>query len=886
MIISTKIRLPLLKSNLLNRNHLINRLCTAKKWPLVIVTGSAGYGKTSLAVQWVKRCNLRVAWYSIDDEDNDFDVFFRYLMAALIEADTRFEETVGPLLHVQTRFSEKDVIPAIVHAFNVIGENIYLILDDYHVIQDDGIHRTLSRIIRYLPVNMHIVIISRYKLPQSLFRLKLQYDVLELDQDDMKFSEHEAEMFFKQVIPLNLSRNQIRDLTRFTGGWVAGFQIFGLSLKGKKNLEGIDETIKTASGEVIGYLINEVVGDQPEKVKSFLYHTAVLNRFNAEVCEFITGLPDAGKILGDLCRMNLFLVPMDPEQVWYGYHQLFSQAVCHWVRASCPGLLEQARKKAAIWFARHHYLEDAFHYASASGDFEFTADLLEDYLIFLFERYEVASSLRWLTKLPREVFLKRPLLRLFECAFKIDNRESTDIDPVLRDIEGGQSETIEQLEEGKKRLCRDLLVYLKAVSGYYRNVDVDVEQLQAAIEAISPANRPLAGIIRILIATRHMVIFSDLKSAEDQMKIAAGDISPFESVLAKMNWAVIMASVLRLQGSLTQSEKILEEAFVFLNQKKLYDAPLKYLLYLPMAWIFFQRNELEKASEYGVVNLRYAERAGHTEAILSGCYLLSRICMAKGDHTEAMRYAHKMRSISKPLEMSSLSNFSDALLPLLFISMNPGYTDKQAGGGKFHLLEPFSLHALAEAMTRAILLLYQGKLQETIFLLEDLHEKCAKRHIMEILLDIDILLSGVLLLTGDREKALGIMKETLNFTEQEGYVRPFVTYSPLILPLLRHFAKNPKNSLQAVYVDSLMKACALQKNISSVTSHPGPKKNSYGLSQREIEILRLMTHGYKNREIAEMTYVSINTVKTHVQNIFRKLDVKSRLQAILRGKEV
>jgi LuxR family transcriptional regulator, maltose regulon positive regulatory protein len=886
MIITTKIYLPLLKSNLLNRKHLIDRLSDAGGSQLILITGPAGYGKTSLAGQWVKRDNLTAAWYSIDDEDNDFDIFFRYFLTTLIKADNRLEETMGPLLHVQTRFSQKEIIPPIIHALNTLAGDVYLILDDYHMIKVDEIHHALGRIIKYLPRNVHVVIISRYRLPQSLYRLRLQYDVVEITQDDMKFSEHEAEFFFKQVIPLDLSKNQIRDLTRFAGGWVAGFQIFGLSLKGKKNLEGIDEILRTASREVIDYLMNEVVGVQPEKVKLFLYQTAVLDRFNADVCRFVTGLSDAGKILNDLHRMNMFLVPLDQKHMWFRYHQLFSEAVGQWVRISSPGLLKQARQKAATWFAKHNYLEDAFHYAFASGDFEFTADLLEDYLIFLFERYEVASSLRWLSKLPREVFLRRPLLRLFECAFKINNMQLMDVASVLPDIEVGHNEAIGQYAEPKKTLCRDLLLYLKTVLDYYQDVsNADIQKLNECIGKISPANSPLAGIMRILIAERQ-IFRGDLKSAEEQMRIASKDIFPFESVLAKMNWVVVMASVLRLQGRLHQSEKILQEALAFLNQKKLYDAPLKFLLYLPMAWVFFQRNELDQALEYAVVSLRYAERAGHMDPILHGYYLLSWICMAKGNQEEAMQNAKKLHFLSRNLEMPGLSDFADAFFPLLSISMDPDFIKRQAGRGKLNMSESFSLYAFAEEMTRAIVFLHEGKLPEMVHLLEGLREWCAKRNIMEIVLEIDVLLSGVLLSMGRHEKATSVMEEALSFSEKEGYIRPFVTFSPLILPLLKHFAKNPKTLRQAAYLNSLLKACDIQPHVAPLTSVTGPPKNKYNLSERELEILRLMSDGYKNRQIADMTYVSINTIKTHIQNIFKKLDVKSRLQAILRGKEI
>ena len=886
MLIATKIHPPLVKSNLLNRKHLIDRLSKAKGCNLILITGPAGYGKTSLAAQWIKREKLSAAWYSLDDTDNDFDMFFRYILTSLIEADVELEKILGPLLQDQTLLTEKDMVPRVIHALNTLGNDVYLVLDDYHLIHLDGIHHALARIIRYLPAQVHFVIISRHKLPPSLFRFKFQYDMMEITPDDLRFTEDEAAEFFKQVFPLDLSRNQIHDLSQFAGGWVAGFQIFGLTLKEKSNLENLDETLKTASREVIDYLMNEVVNVQPEKVKQFLYHTAVLYRFNAEVCRHVTGLADAGKILNDLHSMNLFLVPLDAEKTWYRYHQLFSEAVREWVKLAKPGLVEETQKNAARWFAKHNHLEDAFQYALASGDFNFMADLLEDYLLFLHEQYEVAASLRWLSKLPRDVFLRRPLLRLFECLFKMNNMQLVDAVSVLPDIERIQEKAIRHYKAPKKTLCRDLLVYLKTVLDYYEDIyRVDIQKMNTGIGQISGKNRPLAGYLRILMAG-YYIYKGEIKSAEAQLKSASTDIFPSESVLAKMGWVIVMATLLRIKGQLSQSDKILQDAFVFLDQRKLYDTPLKFLLYLPMAWIFYQRNQLDKALEYASISIRYAERAGHIDPILQGYFLLSRIFMAKGDLDKAMQYGQTLKSLSKGLDHPSLSDYTDAVFAFLSLSRGEtGTMQKKASQRKLDVSQPFSFHFLAEAMAWAIVILSQGRFSETIKLLETLHKCCEKQNMMETVLEIDILHSSVLFLMGEREEAAVIIEKSLSFAEKEGYIRPFLNYTPLIGPLFKHIAGQRKKMQQSTFFRSLLKSIDLQGSRHPVEPKPVLQKNSFDLTERELEILRLMSYGYKNKQIADMAFISINTVKTHTQHIFKKLGVKSRLQAIVKAKD-
>ena len=887
MLISTKIHPPQLKSNIMYRKGLVDHLKNADKCRLILITGPAGYGKTSLTGQWIERENPAVAWYSIDETDNDFDIFFRYFLSALVEAENGIEPILGPLLQDQSRLSAEDVIPTLIHALNAISYDIYVVLDDYHVIDVDDIHKALARVMKYLPAKVHVVIISRHRLPQSLCRFRYQYDMVEIGPEDLKFSEREAEHFFKKVIPLDLTRKQIRELNRYAGGWVAGFQIFGLSLKGKKTVTKPEKMLKAASKEAIDYLINEVISVQSEKVKTFLYQTAVLNRFNEKVCRFITGLPDAGKIISDLHRRNLFLIPLDPEQQWFRYHQLFSEAVREWVKIRSSDMLKKSRQKAALWFGKNDYLEEAFFYAFSSDDDEFTANLLEDYLIQLFEKYEVASSLRWLSKLPRDVFLKRPLLRLFECAFKINTMQLVDVAGVLPEIESRQYHIIEKYPAPKKALCVDLLVYLKTVLAYYRDIlNVDVEKMNQDIGMISDNNRPLAGFIKILISGNY-IYRGELTAAEKQMKAASADIFPSESVLAKISWTVVMATVRRLQGRMAQAEKLLQDALEFLSRRKLYDTPIKFILYLPMAWIFYQRNKLDKALEYGKLSLRYIERAGQIDSILQTYYLLSRIHMAKGDPKTALLFASKLKTLSKSLDYPSLSDYTDALAS--FLSISRGETDvlkKRPALKKPDMSEPFSFHFLAETMTVAVLLLFKGKPSDSCCMLEALKKRCKNRNMMEMILEIDVLLSGVYFLMGDKKQASTIMEKAVLFAEKEGYIRPFVNYAPLIVPLLRDLAKNSKRLERSPHFGTLVDVCEARIEDSSEVSSTSSTKNIFDLTERELEILRLMSDGYKNKQIADMTFISINTVKTHTQHIFKKLGVKSRLQALNKTKDL
>jgi LuxR family maltose regulon positive regulatory protein len=881
-LVSTKLNIPPVNARMLQRTHLVERLSAGKGCRLMVIHGVAGSGKTSLACQWINGDGIRAAWYSLDKSDNDSDTFFRYLLTALSQADTVFKSAMSRWLQSQKKLSAKEVTPFIVNCLNYLPGDLYLVLDDYQQITSKRIHHALSFLLDYLPHNLHLVIISRCSPPFSLVQFKVRNQTVEISAEDLRFTEEETERYFTDIVPLKLSPKEAHELARYTEGWVAALQLLGLSLRGKETLDGLNNIFNRTFHETADYLIDQVIDVQPKKVKDFIYVTALLERFNVSLCRELTDCPDVPPILDHVYRNNLFLVPLDSERTWFRYHHLFSKAIKQRVMASSPDRLREIHRRAAIWFARNNYLEDAFRHAFASEDFEFVADFLEDHLFLMYESHEIASGLKWLAKLPREVFIARALLRLYECGFKIDSLQLQDIEMTLTDVTSHRAKLFERYDGFKRRLCEDLLTYFQQVLPYYVDLDsANADEVNEAIRRASPDNKFYYSFIKNMVTYTWRHLFHEgLPSASHALREALATISSSDSVWARMTWFRSMAYMERWQGHLHRTEAVLRDGFQFLEWKGLSDAPVRFLLYLPMAWVFYFRNDLEKVLEYAKVALSYAERVTDVIDIVEASALLSYAHESRGEWEETDKYVQKMHSVAKAVGKPEIIALVNALHA--HVSMAKGdlrWVEQWAHRRKLTMDEPFCFHFVFECLAQGELYYRQRRYADAAAMLETLRNRCLKRNIIEPALDIGLVLSASLYALDDHVRAKAVMEEMLGFAEAEGFVGEFVRYAPIISPLLMDMAETMSNGRGSAHLVNIMKACGIGKKALTVQEQRRRLWNVH-LTRREHEILQLMAIGYKNSEIADRTFVCLDTVKSHVKHIFEKLDVKTRVQAI------
>ena len=702
MLIGTKLCVPPLKAGMLDRKHLTDRLSLGRDCRLISVSGPAACGKTSLICQWIRREELPVAWYSLDEADNDPETFFQYLLTAINGARSFSASGIRHAAQGQQKLSSRDTVSHLIEELNELIHDLYLVLDDYHLITCQEIHDALSLLVAHMPPTMHLVVLSRYEVPFSLARLKVRNEILEISSQDMKWSHKETERFFREVLGIHLSPGQSEELTRRMEGWVGGLQLFALSLKGKRTMPSLAAVLGKASQEAADYLINEVINTQAEKVRLFLLKTALLDRFNAEVCRVVTGMEDAPVVLDYVFQNNLFLNSLNDEETWFRYHHLFSKAVKKQSRMLSEEMCREVYRAAARWYAKNGYLEDAFRHAFASEDLDFAADMLEDYLGILYDRDEIAAFRRWLLKVPRDVFSRHPLLRLLKCRFKIETVQLSDIGATLADIEDRHADTLSRYEGPKRQLCDDLLLLFKyMLPHWYDPENVDVEKLKEALDRVSPTSRTLSGI-GMLIPFRHFYR-GEMVTAGEALDETAKVVFTSGRRLDRAIWFRVMAMVERFQGRLFRSEAVLNEALPHISENSIESGgPLEFMVNLPMAWILYLRNDVDKAMEYASTALRYVEQTRFLYELLDGNYLLSLIHLARHETDKADRCAQRMRWAARAAGTPELLGLTDAYMARIALCKGDlGWAEGWATRHPFSPDEPFSFRFVAKGLAQS-----------------------------------------------------------------------------------------------------------------------------------------------------------------------------------------
>jgi len=885
MLIKTKLDMPPLRSKMLDREHLIGKLSAAAASRLILITGQAGSGKTSLACQWIRRGGLHALWYSLDKTDNEEDIFFRYLLTSFSNKDKLIAEALRPFLQGRKRLTGEDTLPFLIEHIAELAEQTYLVLDDYHLITSGEIHDALSYLLRHMPSNLHVVVITRHQPPFSLARLRVSDQMVEISGPELRFTEKEGERFFSEIMPVDLTSEQMQELTSYAEGWIGGMQLIGLSLMERKGVEGLEDILNRAHRLTAEYLIDEIVRVQPERVRDFIRATVLLSRFNADICTSITGLEEAQGILAYLHRINLFLIPLDAGYDWYRYHHLFSEAMAARIKIEWPQGAVQVHRKAALWFAQHNFLEDAFQHAFASGDSEFAADLLEDYLYLFFESYAIASVQRWLSRLPQKVFMQRPLLRLGECSFKILSQELAYVEAVVEDIECTKEEVSRRYGEFKKTRFRNTLTYLKHTLPYFEDpATVDVDRLKRGTLEVSKNDNLLGGAIELTVALSQFYK-GNLLEAEATLREIRHVIFLSQSIFRRMLWFKSFADVERWQGHLSRSEATIKQAFLFLDHHEHHDSPLRFFLYLPLAWISYLRNDLDGALEHATTSFRYAEQAGFINEIIGSNFLLSMIYLARGESEKIDLCTQRLQSASSAGTSGSaaLGNAYTALVSVMRGDLR--FAEQWADRRRLSIEDVFSVRLVFECLAYTRLLFEQGRYDAALPILESIRQKCLSRNMREALLQVDLLYSTTLNALGDRDQARSVMEQALRFSETEGYVRPFADCWPLVSPVLTSMARSVSLRQNLPHLTTILNACGCTEGLIPMAKRI-PGNRTAGLTRREMEILKLIAAGYRKREIAELAFISLDTVKTHTRHIFEKLDARTKIEAIRRAREV
>ena len=563
ILLKTKFYVPPLSPGIVECQRLIQELQNGIHGKLTLVSAPAGFGKTTLVCQWIDQQKVPVAWYSLDGDDNEPSVFYRYLLATLQSSDNSLKVAFDPLFQGQKMPVGKEILAQVVDQLSNLPRKTLLIFDDYHFIQSQTIHDDVFYLLQNSPPQLHTTIMTRSDPPFPLSRFRARQEMKEIRTTDLRFSEKEAAQFFREGMQLDLSNEQVHELHSRTEGWIVGLHIIGLSLQKSKDFNGLTTDFPTQNKYLLDYLLEEVLDKQPKEVQDFLLKTSILKQLHVDLCRDLTGIDHVFDLLEQLERANSFIIPLDNNHEWYRYHPLFAEMLQLRLKYSEKESIEKLHKKAACWFAKKGYFEEAFQHGFSSNDLKFVADLLENNLMSLLANYELETGRRWLEKFSGEELQHHFLLKLYHALFIFLQEEFTNIDAIIAGLEDSLNHETKRYPDAKRKYAQDLFLALKVSCLFYKDSVQVLPTAKTALQTISPQNTVALWLVQGVLSAAY-IKQGDIEPAAELVRSALSSFKhsdPKESVYIKMHLINRQADLERLHGRLHNAEKLIKDAF-------------------------------------------------------------------------------------------------------------------------------------------------------------------------------------------------------------------------------------------------------------------------------------------------------------------------------------
>jgi LuxR family maltose regulon positive regulatory protein len=879
-ILATKLYIPPPRSKIVPRPRLLKRLNEglSASCKLTLISASAGFGKTTLVSEWIAGCGRPVAWLSLDDGDNDPASFLIYLVAALKKIKVEVGAGLLEALQAPQPPSTESILTALLNEIAAFPDHFILILDDYHVIDSKLVDEALSFLLEHLPPRMHLVIATREDPHLPLARLRSRGQLTELRAADLRFTPAESAGFLNQVMGLNLSTEDIATLEARTEGWIAGLQLAAISMQGHSDTTGFIKSFTGSHHFVLDYLVEEVLQQQPESIQTFLLRTSILDRMCGSLCDAVLGSSSASghETLEYLERANLFIVPLDNERRWYRYHHLFAELLRQRLHQSASsgneeGGVAEYHIRASQWYEDNGLEIEAFQHAAAANDIERAERLIQGKGIPLHFRGAVAAILGWLASLPKTVLDARPSLCVRYATLSLVTGQTTGVEERLQTAEAAIADSLQGAEPDDR--TRDLIGQIAAARATLAltryQPEAMITQARRALEYLPPDS--LFSRIRAIWTMGFAYQVQGDRTAASQAYTEAVAISQASGNIRMAIVATIsLGAIQELENHLYQAAKTFRIGLQLAGD---HPQPFENEAHLGLARIFYQWNDLQAAEQHGQQGLQLARQYDRVidRYILSEVFL-ARLKLARGDVAgAAAMLAETAQSVR---QNSFMHRIPDVAAQQVIVLLRQGDLPAAA-----HLAQTSDL-----PFSQARVHLAQGDPSAALALLSPLRQQMEAKDWQDERLKVMVLQAVALHTQGEKGKAVQLLGEALVLAEPGGFIRLFVDEGEPMAQLLREAASH---GVIPDYIGKLLAAFEAEKRKSEDKPALSPAQPIIEpLSQRELEILKLIAQGLSNREIGERLFLALDTVKGHNRKIFDKLQVQSRTEAIARSREL
>ncbi|MFN8473507.1 MAG: LuxR C-terminal-related transcriptional regulator [Anaerolineae bacterium] len=889
-VLVTKIFVPFPPTGLVSRPRLIARLNEGLRGKVTLVSAPAGFGKTTLVSEWVAVCRRPTAWLSLDEGDSDPARFLTYLVAALQTIAPNVGAGMLSMMQSAQPPPTEVMLTALLNDISTLPDHFLLVLDDYHAIDAKPVDQALTFLVEHLPRLMGLVIATREDPQLPLARLRARGQLTELRAADLRFTPAEAAEFLNRVMSLNLSAEDIAVLEDRTEGWIAGLQIAALSMRGREDIPGFIRAFAGDHRYILDYLIEEVLQRQPETVRSFLLQTAILDRLNGSLCDAVTGQERGQSQLEALERGNFFVVSLDEKRDWYRYHHLFADVLQARLVAEQPGQASTLHRRASEWYERNGSSVDAIRHALAAADFERAAGLVERAVTAMRRSIQEATVLGWLKALPDTLLQVRPVLSAVYAGALLATGELNGVEARLQDAErwldtpADRREMVVVDEEAFRRLPGSIAVWRAGQALMRGDVDGTVKYARQALDLVPEDEHLERGGAEGLLGLAAWMS-GDLQTAYRTFAEGMAHLEKAGFVADAVNGAIALADIRTGQGRLRDAMRVYQQALRLAAAQGEPGVPGMDGIYIGMSELYREQNDLDAALQCLRRSKELSERTAFPRNRHRWYVAMAAVQQINGNLDAAL-------DLLDEAERLYMSDFFPNVRPIAAFKARlwvaQGRVDEALHWAHAQALSPHDkLNYLREAehitLARVLLALARSNLADSpmyegLELLERLLTAAEQGARTGSIIEILVLQALAHQLRGDLSAAVTSLKRALALAEPEGYVRMFVDEGPPMAALLEQAAKL---GIAPKYVRHLLAAIGRVEDGRSV---------QHGLveplSERELEVLRLLRTELTGPDIARQLMVSVNTLRTHTKNIYDKLEVNSRRAAVRRAEEL
>ncbi|MBD2200137.1 MULTISPECIES: LuxR C-terminal-related transcriptional regulator [Calothrix] len=884
-LLVTKLHLPSPRLPLVQRQRLWDKLNQGLSSKLILISAAAGFGKTTLLSEWVHQAQVPVSWLSLDNQDNDIQRFWRYIVAALRENVRDIGAATLAMLQASEAVTFEAFLIPLINELAQLETALILVLDDYHLIQTAAIHDTVTFFIEHLPAQIHLAIATRVDPPLPLARWRVRNQLTQLQADDLRFTDIEAAIFLQQSIPVSLTESQIATLQTKTEGWIAGLQLAMLSLRDRTNP---DLCIASFGGDqpyILDYLVEEVLQSQSSSLQLFLLRTSILGQMTGSLCEVVIkeDTVNGAEILEHLERQNLFLTALDANRTWYRYHHLFAESLRHLLLRREPNCIREYHYRAAQWYQRQGYITEAIQHAISAQTFDYAAGLIEQEIQTTENpRIDAIALGNALKELPVSLTTSRPWLLVAKAWAAFTSSSFPDIVVVFKTLENLLNQGI-NINENSDRFW-GLVSALKGMQARQQGDTVtSVTFMEKALQLLPVDNSWLRSLILLNLGVTYFVA-DNYQSAKGLLR----EVSYIGRVQGRADPAIaglyLQAQFLALRGKLESATSLCQQGLELATQRHWLATYAGILVQVALADLLREQNQLATAAQHLNQSIERAIE-NRQPGLMMGYITLARVQQAQGDLKAAWAAIHAAERCQPwlwptilPVETCKVrlhlaQGNLDAAIAWVENS-NLSIEDEL----HYNTTEHSPVASELNYLTYARVLLAYGQHKSSASHLQDAWRLQTRLHkfavfggrtirVMETLL----LQALVLQAQGNRQESLNYLNQALNIPRQGNYIRLFLDEGKPMAELLQQAVSK---NLHSPEVNLLL------AEFGTVSGLIEP------LTEREIEVLNYLATGMSNQAIADRLFVSLAAVKWHARNIYSKLDVNNRTQAVAKAREL